>query len=508
MIRSGRSSSAGHSTIVAALLLLIFLVPAAAETRIVNVSLALFCDIYDLDEKNGRGGFARIAGAIKAERARGGHLVIAHGGDTISPSLYSGFDQGAHIIDLTNRIAPDLFVPGNHEFDFGEDVFRKRMAEATFPVLAANLRDKDGKPLSGLLDTKIMTFDGVRVGFIGLTADDSPTKSKPGTLQFGASVTVAKEQAAALRKAGADIIVALAHADRRTDLRLYYSRAVDIILSGDDHDLALLYDGRAVLAEAAADGDVLLVTDLDIKIDEGEGERTVSWRPRFRIIDTADVEPDPAIAARVAHYNDEMAKELDVELGSLAAPLDSTQPVVRAKEGSIGNLIADAMRESVGAEVAIINGGSIRGNRVYAAGHTLTRRDVLTELPFTNKVVMVEMTGADLMAALENGLTFAGKQSGRFPQVSGVQAVASLDAVPGNKIKSIAVGGRPLDMEALYRVATNDFIASGREGYDIFAGAKRIVAETDGPLVSNAVMAYIRRHREVAPRAEGRLVLE
>jgi 2',3'-cyclic-nucleotide 2'-phosphodiesterase (5'-nucleotidase family) len=83
-----------------------------------------------------------------------------------------------------------------------------------------------------------------------------------------------------------------------------------------------------------------------------------------------------------------------------------------------------------------------------------------------------------------------------------------LDAVPGKKIKSIVVGGQPLDAEALYRVATNDFIASGREGYDVFAGAKRIVAETDGPLVSNAVMSYIRKHREVRPSVEGRLVLE
>lgn len=492
---------------LAALLFFACVGPAAAETRMVRVSLALFGDIYDLNEPNGRGGFARLAAAIKAERARGGHLIVAHAGDTISPSLYSGFDQGAHIIDLTNQIGPDLFVPGNHEFDFGENVFRKRMAEATFPVLAANLRDKDGQPLAGVRDTAIMSFDGVRIGFVGLTADDSTTKSSPGSLQFQSTVAVAKEKAAALRQSGADLVVAVIHADRRTDLRLYYSHAVDLVLSGDDHDLALLYDGRSVLAEAAADGAVLLVTDLEIEIDQ-RNERVVSWRPRFRIIDTADVAPDAAIATQVAAYNNEMAKELDVELGSLTAPLESTQAVVRAKEAAIGNLVADAMRDAVHADVAIINGGGIRGDRTYASGHRLLRRDVLTELPFPNKVVLVEMSGRDLKSALENGLTFAGKPNGRYPQVSGVQVVAEADAVPGKKIKSITVGGQPLKPDGLYRVATNDFIASGREGYDVFVAAKRIIAETDGPLVSNVVMSFIRTRGTVSAQVEGRLVLE
>jgi 5'-nucleotidase / UDP-sugar diphosphatase len=249
------------------------------------------------------------------------------------------------------------------------------------------------------------------------------------------------------------------------------------------------------------------MTDLEIEVDRGN-ERVVSWRPRFRIIDTADVAPDAAIVAKVAAYNNDMAKELDAELGSLTAPVESTQAVVRTKEAAIGNLFADAIREAVGGDVAIVNGGGIRGDRKYASGHKLLRRDVLTELPFANKVVLVEMRGRDLKTALENGLTFAGKPNGRYPQVSGVQVVARSDAVPGKKIETIMVGGQPLKPDALYRVATNDFIASGREGYDVFVDAKRIIAETDGPLVSNAVMGFIRTRGTVSPQVEGRLVLK
>ena len=102
--------------------------PAQAATRTVNVTLALICDIYEMAEKNGRGGYARIASAIRAERERAANLIVAHAGDAISPSLMSGFDKGAHVMDLTNRLDLDVFVPGNHEFDFGPQVFRQRIA--------------------------------------------------------------------------------------------------------------------------------------------------------------------------------------------------------------------------------------------------------------------------------------------------------------------------------------------------------------------------------------------
>ena len=131
-----------------------------------------------------RGGFARLAAVVKAERAKGGHVIYVHAGDTISPSLMSGFDKGEHIIDLLNMAPPDYFVPGNHEFDFGEEIFAKRMSEAKFPILAANLRSAQGKKLPGIEDNKLIEIEGIKIAIIGLTADDSPVKSVPGSLKF------------------------------------------------------------------------------------------------------------------------------------------------------------------------------------------------------------------------------------------------------------------------------------------------------------------------------------
>src|SRR3954451_11354910 len=113
----------------------------AAAAPDVTFTLLLVNDIYKASDVKGRGGFARLAAIVKAERARGVPMLFCHAGDTLSPSLMSGFDQGEHIVALTNMVKPDVFVPGNHEFDFGKDVYLRRMAEAQFPVFAANMRD-------------------------------------------------------------------------------------------------------------------------------------------------------------------------------------------------------------------------------------------------------------------------------------------------------------------------------------------------------------------------------
>ena len=120
---------------------------AEAATPNVTFSLLFVNDIYRMGDEHGRGGFAKLAAVVKAERARGVPILFCHAGDTFSPSLMSGFDQGAHIVELTNLIRPDVFVPGNHEFDFGKEVFLRRMGEANFSFFAANMRQADGSPV-------------------------------------------------------------------------------------------------------------------------------------------------------------------------------------------------------------------------------------------------------------------------------------------------------------------------------------------------------------------------
>jgi 2',3'-cyclic-nucleotide 2'-phosphodiesterase (5'-nucleotidase family) len=428
-------------------------------------------------------------------------------GDTLSPSLMSGFDQGRHIVDLINMIRPDVFVPGNHEFDFGEAVFRARMSEARFPLLAANLRDGAGAPLPGFADHRIIEIDGVKIGVFGLTDDESARRSSPGSLVLSPSIPAARAEAAALREAGADLIVAVSHSTWQDDLRLANLGVIDVILSGHDHNLWIGYDGRTVIAETQADGVNVVAVDLEIAVEAGES-RTVTWRPKFRVIDTGDVQPDAAIEARVAAYLSALDKDLDIVAGTTATPLDSRKALVRGEETAIGNFIADAILAETGADIAIVNGGSIRGDRTYPAGAKLTRKDVFRELPFGNKVVVVELTGKDVREALENAVWFAGKGDGRFGQIAGARIVARKDAVPGTKLTSIMIGGQPLDDAKLYKVAANDYLTGGKDGYVALARGKTLISAVEGKLMVTVVLEAIQKAGSIAPVVDGRLKLE
>ena len=166
----------------------------------------------------------------------------------------------------------------------------------------------------------------------------------------------------------------------------------------------------------------------------------------FRVVDTAKIDPDPSMLAKVRDYQAGLAKRFDVEIATLAAPLDSRTEAVRSGESAIGNLIADALRTAAAAEIAIINGGAIRGNKFYPAGTKLLKRDILDELPFGNKTMLTIVPGKAILAALENGFSQVERLSGRFPQVSGLAVVADPAAAPGARVKTVMVNGEALDL--------------------------------------------------------------
>ena len=163
------------------------------------------------------------------------------------------------------------------------------------------------------------------------------------------------------------------------------------------------------------------------------------------------------------------------------------------------------MRETTDADVALMNGGGIRADRIYPPGTDITRRDVLAELPFGNRVVTVEVGGDVLRQALEHGFSRTADAAGRFPQISGMAIEADLGAPVGSRLKSVTVGGAPLDPGKTYRLATLDFIVKGGDGYAMLADAPRIIDERDGPLLAAVVMAAIRKRGEIDAKVEGRI---
>ena len=479
---------------------------AAAET----VTLTIFAvgDVYEFAGDGTRGGFARLNAVALAERAANPNTIYVMDGDMLSPSLLSGFDQGQNTIDLTNLVPFDLAVPGNHEFDFGPENFMEKMAASAYPWAAINITNADGSPVAGLSGVTVVDRGGVSVALIPVAQDTTPQVSSPGDLVFLPTVDTAIAAAEAAREAGADIVVGVVQTAMSNDRELVGSGAFDVVVSGDDHTFATSYDGRTAYVETSIDARYLSPLDLIIEIGaDDDGNRTIDWTPQFRFIDTANVVPHPESQAMVDAFNAQLDDSLNVVIGTTAGPLDSRRNVVRGEESAMGNLIADAMRAATGAQIGLTNGGGIRADRTYDAGVELTRRDILTELPFGNVTVLTEITGQQVLDALENGFSKVEDGAGRFPQVSGMTVVWDPTAPAGARVAEVMVGDAPLDVNAVYSVATNDYMLGGGDGFSSLGGGNVLIDKGNGSLMATDVMDYVASLGTVTVGVEGRMTV-
>jgi len=483
--------------------------PLAAEpARLVVLHIN---DWDRIDPVDGAGGAARIAAVIKAEKARaaaaGATVIVTFGGDMISPSLLSGIDKGANMIDMANAVGIDYAVLGNHEFDFGPEVLKARVAESGFRWLAGNVAEKGRSNFPGVADATIIEAGGYKIGLLGLTTPETPLVSSPGPdITFDAYENAGPRLARILRDQGADLVIALSHNNYTDDLALMRAApGIDVVLGGHDHLAFTHYDGQHAVLKAGSQGIFVGRVILSIDRVEGRDGPKVVWTPDFAQIHTGAIAPDPEVQAKVDAYRAKLDVELGQPIGTTTTELDTRRATVRGGEAAFGNLIADAMRAATGADVAITNGGGIRGDTTYPAGSTLTRKTALTELPFGNRTLKLQVTGAGLLAALENGVSKVEDAAGRFPQVSGVSFAYDAGKPVGARVSDVSVNGGPLDPAASYTVATNDFMARGGDGYRTFADAKVLVDANSAQLLAGQVGDFVAIKGTVAPIVEGRI---
>jgi 2',3'-cyclic-nucleotide 2'-phosphodiesterase (5'-nucleotidase family) len=166
------------------------------------------------------------------------------------------------------------------------------------------------------------------------------------------------------------------------------------------------------------------------------------------------------------------------------------------------------MRDGVDADVGYANGGGIRGKKIYTAGTPITRRAILSEMPFGNVVVKLELTGAQIWDALENGLSQIENNAGRFPQVSGMSFTYNPKAKAGARVVSVKIGSQSLNKGRTYTMATNDYMARGGDGYSVLKKAKVIINASNATIMASMVMDYIKANRSVSPKVEGRIVAQ
>ena len=483
---------------------LLLLVPAASSAEATKITFLHVNDVNEIEPRRGAGGFAPLMTLLERERAASVHTITTFGGDLFSPSLLSGFTKGAHMVEMMNAIGTDVAVVGNHEYDFGPEAAARNFAASAFPWLGTNVLAPDGSPAEGLVATHLIESGGFKVGFFGLVTPETAVLSSPGReIEFAPVIDSARRAVDDLKSQGAELIVALTHQFLSEDRKLAAEvEGIHLILGGHDHvPVATDVRGTAIL-KSSHNAHYLAIADLRVERDE---EASLSVRPEWRLVSSAGIEPRAEIQALVDAHAATLDEELDVVIGRTAVDLDTRRLSVRSRETGFGNLVAEALRRGTGADVGLTNGGGIRGDRTYAAGSELTRRDIFEELPFGNMTVLLELSGADLRAALENGVSQVENMAGRFPQVAGLRLVYDPQAPPGDRVMEVEVGGEALDPTRTYRVATNDYMAQGGDGYAALEAGRAIIDASGGTLMATMVMDHIAAEGTVAPRRDGRI---
>ncbi len=251
---------------------------------------------------------------------------------------------------------------------------------------------------------------------------------------------------------------------------------VDVIIGGHEHTLLESSAGGAPIFKMTADARELGQIDLNISKSTGAVE-SIDWK----VIPVTDkIKDDPQFACAQSQIWGVVERAFSGRVGRTSVDLDARSAVGRTQETNVGNFIADAFRAATGADVGLMNGGSIRADEIIRAG-PLTKRDVLSILPFKNRVVKVELSGATLRQALEHGVARSAEDAepGRFPQVSGVRF--TFDATtPGRARESLSltVNGKPLDDKKNYTLATSDYVAiDGGDGYAMLKTARVLIPQ-------------------------------
>src|ERR1700752_2169264 len=483
----------------------IFSTAAQEKTQCsVKVTLLQVNDVYQFApvDQGKSGGLGRVLTLTKTIRQQNPNTLLMMAGDPISPSVESITYKCSQMIEAWNAIGLDYATFGNHEFDFGPDVLQERIKESKFSWIAANVIDtRTNQPFGEAKRYVVREFGGVKVRLFGLVLPETKITSKPGpNIEFRNSCDTAKEVVSELHAQGVKVVIALTHLSMREDKEVARCSGVNVIIGGHEHTLLESHAGSAPIFKMTSDARELGQIDLNI-LPTGELD-SIDWK--VIPVDSTTKEA-PEFAAIYKKYSGLLA-ELAKPIGQTTVALDARSAENRTRETNVGNFIADAFRRSTAADVGFMNGGSVRADSVIGPGK-LTQRDLLSILPFKNKLVKIEVTGATLRAALEHGVSRSAEDSqpGGFPQVSGIKFSFDASRLPGSRLVDVQVNNLPLEDAKKNTLLTTTFIAlDGGDGHSMFKGSTVVIPPEQAPTDADTVRKAL-GPKAIAPKVEGRI---
>jgi 5'-nucleotidase/UDP-sugar diphosphatase len=479
------------------------------------------------------GGAAREATVVRGIRDEVENALLLDAGGRFTGTLFHRVYAGQDNVRVMNALGYDAMVLGSPEFDNGDQTLAQFIRNVNFPVLGANIDASASSSLASLIQpSTVIDVNGELIGVIGVTTADTPRVSSPGRdLIFSPNyVGTIAEQVTALTEQGIDKIVVLSYLGYDVDVEIAPElRGVDLIVGGNTRTLLSNTqpdaEGAYPTVSEGADGSPILIVQsgggargelrfigrIDLTFD-ADGVLT-AWAGDTILLE-ASIRPDSDVAALI----DELNEQVQIERERPVRTASGDQVIVmttrdvsqcRVSECELGNLVADALRWRMGTQLAIVNGGGMRGG--LAAGD-LVRGSILEFLPFSNRVSTFKIRGADLVLALENGVSRIGASSGtgRFPQVSGMRYTYDLGQPTLSRIVGVEIldgdAYIALDPDETYTLATNDFMRKGGDGYQVFAD--RGIDPVDTTVFFDDVFeSYAREHSPLDPQLEGRITV-
>ena len=462
-----------------------------------------------LDDVDRIGGIAELTTLIESIREKETNVFLFDSGDIFTGAL-AKLTEGELAFELMITMGYDAMAIGNHEFEYGHEIFEWQKNRAPFPVLGANFFYRDSNHPYAQAHT-IIERGGVRIGVIGIMGQDAATAIIPSYI---APLDV-RDPAAAVQKSVAalrdkvDLIVLLTHqgktapmqTDAETDPRLQRDIDADIALAGAVDGIDVLFAGHADAGTPRPvvqpeTGTLIMQTYgqathlgyLQLTLD-GQSGAIKNYDGKLIPVEASKLLPDPRILAKLRRYRDEHA-DIMVKVGTTEAALIRRY----IEESDVGNLFADIFVAASGADIGFVHSGSLRKD--IPAGDVLLV-DLLDTYPFVDEINVIEASGGQIRRALEQSLTF---ERGML-QLSGLTMTYDLNQPEYNRVVTLQRNGRPVADDDRFTVAASGFLTEGGDLYDSFPESP--VIRSVGK-VSDVVVQYFRDHELVTIPARGR----
>jgi 2',3'-cyclic-nucleotide 2'-phosphodiesterase (5'-nucleotidase family) len=506
---------------------------AAAPALEKNLVILFTSDVHcGVDQGWGYAGLTAVKDALSADN----HVLLVDDGDAIQGEPIGTMTSGEAIIDIMNAVGYDIAIPGNHEFDYGMDNFLKLAEKANFPYISCNF-NKEGELV--FQPWIIKEIDGVKFGFVGVTTPMTLRSSTPryfmnengefiyGFLQdeTGASLYEAVQKAVdEVRAEGANYVIVLGHMGNESECSPWmYSEVIanttgiDAWLDGHSHDTDQVVmqnkEGKDVVRSGCGTkfghiGALTIGTDGSIKSELFGWDSDI---PASKLLALNNVGSE-AVAAQMAVLDEKLntvvAKTaVDLIINDPTAFTSDGKPVriIRNTETNLGDLCADAYLDQSGeADIAFVNGGGIR---VQLPAGDLTLNDILRVHPFGNSLTVIEVTGQQVLDALEWSVHSLPGEFGGFDHVAGLTMEVDatiptpcvqdenkmfdhIDETMERRVRNVLVKGEPIDPEKIYKLASHNYqLLDEGDGYTMFRGAK--VLQESVKLDNQVLIDYI-----------------